>query len=237
MRTVLVTGGAGGLGSAIARLHLSMGDTVWALDLRENDVSRELSANDRFRFLPCDISSTESVRCAVLPRLEEIGRLDFLYSCAGIYNFADKALLPETDLDRAAKMYDINAVGFLRVVQAVFPAIQDGTHILCVTSEAGSVSMNWRSGEYNYCMSKAAENMACAILRHHYQDAGQNTRVICLHPGWLRTAMGGEDAFKNPDRSVAPEDSAKAIVDLALGMDRLPADQNYLDYLGNRYTW
>ena len=154
MRNVLVTGGAGGLGMAIVRRHLNFGDRVWALDLRENDAMRKLlEGNDRLSFIPCDISSTGSVRQALIPRLEEIGRLDLLYSCAGIYRFDDKVKLPETNLDNAARMFDINAVGFLRVVQALFAAIQNGTHILCVTSEAGSISENWRAIEYNYCMS------------------------------------------------------------------------------------
>ena len=238
MRKIFVTGGTGGLGLAIVRRHLHLGDAVWAMDLRETEEMRELlKENANLRFIPCDISATENVRAALEPCLERIGRLDFLYSCAGVYNFADKVQLPQTELDRAANMYNINAVGFLRVVQALFAAIQDGSHILCVTSEAGSVSRNWRSGEYNYCMSKAAENMACAILRHHYEEIGQNTRVICLHPGWLRTAMGGADAFKKLDQSVSPEDSAAGIVGIALDIDSIPADMNYMDYKRAAYTW
>lgn len=238
MKTVFVTGGTGGLGLAIVKHHLCAGDCVWALDLRETPEMRKLVAeNGRLHFIACDISATENVRAAIEPHVQAIGKLDFLYSCAGIYRFADKVRLPETDLDRAADMYNINAVGFLRVVQALFDGIQDGSHILCVTSEAGSVSMNWRSIEYNYCMSKAGENMACAILRHHYEEIGQNTRVICLHPGWLRTAMGGEDAFKKLDQSVSPEDSAAGIVGIALDIDSIPKDQNYMDYRRKSYTW
>lgn len=79
--------------------------------------------------------------------------------------------------------------------------------------------------------------MACAILRRHFEEIGQNTRVICLHPGWLRTSMGGPEAFKNPDRSVSPEDSAAGIIGIAMDIENIPADQNYMDYKRELYTW
>ena len=154
-----------------------------------------------------------------------------------VYDFADKVQLPETDLDHAGAMYNINAVGFLRVVQALFPIIRDGTDILCVTSEAGSMSANWRSREYSYCMSKAAENMACVLLQKHYDEEGQRTRVMCLHPGWVRSAMGGEEAKKHPEMSVSPEDSAEALVGIALDLDGIPKDCMYMDYQRKPYSW
>ena len=238
MRKIFVTGGAGGLGMAIVRKHLSLGDRVWAADVKSNREMERLAAEEgRLTFLLCDVASTESVRETLLPLLDEIGRLDFLYSCAGVYDFADKVQLPETDLDHAGAMYNINAVGFLRVVQALFPIIRDGTDILCVTSEAGSMSANWRSREYSYCMSKAAENMACVLLQKHYEEAGQRTRVMCLHPGWVRSAMGGEEAKKHPEMSVSPEDSAEALVGIALDLDNIPKDCMYMDYQRKPYSW
>ena len=94
MRKIFVTGGAGGLGMAIVRKHLSLGDRVWAADVKSNREMERLAAEEgRLTFLLCDVASTESVRETLLPLLDEIGRLDFLYSCAGVYDFADKVQL------------------------------------------------------------------------------------------------------------------------------------------------
>ena len=238
MKKIFVTGGAGGLGMAIVREHLRAGDRVWALDRHSNPRMDELlAAEPDLQFILCDISRTANVRAAVGPLVPEIGRLDLLYSCAGIFRFEEKAPLPETDLDNAASMYDVNAVGFLRVVQALLPAIGDGTGIMCVTSEAGSIGENWRSAEYSYCMSKAAENMACVLLQKHFDNAGLKTRVLCLHPGWLRTAMGGEEALKHPEASIEPEESAACLVGIARDLDSIPKDCMYMDWLRRPYRW
>ena len=239
-RKVFVTGGAGGLGMCIVKRHLAMGDRVWALDMNSSPQTRELSASsENVTFIRCDITETANVVAAIGPLLAEIDRLDYLYSCAGIYRFEDKELLPNTILDDAASMYEVNAVGYLRVVQALLGVIRDGCVIMCVTSEAGSVSENWRSAEYNYCMSKAAQNMANVILYQYFsKDLGhKNTRVLCLHPGWLRTSMGGPEAFKNPDRSVAPEECADAIVDIAQDIHNIPRERMFMDYLRNDIGW
>lgn len=238
MRNIMVTGAASGLGLALTTLHLESGDRVWALSRRESaDIERLKRECESLTFIACDISKTEYVKCALEPYAEAIGKLDCLYACAGVYSPADKVSLVETDLDKAAAMYDINAVGFLRVVQAVYDAIEDKTVIICISSEAGSISQNWRCMEYSYCMSKAAENMACVILQKHYDEIGQGTRVLCVHPGWMRTKMGGPEAFQRLDESVSPERSAECIANIALHIDDIPKGLMYMDYQRKPYSW
>ena len=237
-KKILVTGGAGGLGLAIVDRHLSFGDKVWALDIETSPGLSALSAREsNITFIKCDISKTADVQAALKDITPVIGKLDILYSCAGIYKFEDKKLLPETILDNAAIMYEINAVGFLRVVQELLCTLRDGSVIMCITSEAGSVCENWRDAEYNYCMSKAAENMACVILQKHFDNIAQDTRVMCIHPGWMRTAIGGKAAFENPESSVAPEVSAEGIVGIALDVDNIPKERMYMDYKRMDINW
>jgi len=237
-KKILVTGGAGGLGLAIVKRHLSLGDKVWALDIEASPgFSALFEKESNLTFIKCDISKTANVQAAFKDITPGIGKLDILYSCAGIYSFEDKKLLPETILDNAAIMYEINAVGFLRIVQELLCTLQDGSVIMCITSEAGSVSENWRDAEYNYCMSKAAENMACVILQKYFDNIPQNTRIICIHPGWLRTPMGGKAAFENPESSVSPEDSAEGIIAIALDIENIPKERMYMDYKRNDINW
>lgn len=235
-KKVFVTGGGGGLGLAIVQRHLELGDTVWALDIRQSPECAALPG-DHFHFISCDISRTDRVKAALQDLLPTLYPLDYFYSCAGIYRFEDKVPLPQTDLDQAAAMYEINTIGFLRVVQALLPALENHSVLLCVTSEAGSIAENWRCGEYSYCLSKAAQNMACALLQKHFEEQQQQVRVLCLHPGWLRTAMGGPDSFIHTESSVSPQDSALALVDIALDIDNIPKEQRYMDYLRNPIQW
>ncbi len=237
-KKVVVTGGAGGLGLCIAKKHASLGDYVFIIDVKETpELDAFLKENPKSEFQKCNISRTENVKAAFKPFVKHTKHLDYLYSCAGIFRHIEKVPLPELDLDKAGLMYEINAVGPMRVVQALWDTIGDGSVLMMITSEAGSVSMNWRSQEYNYCMSKAAENMGCVILQHHFSEMKQNTRVMCLHPGWMRTAMGGEEALKNLENSIAPEDSAEAIVGIALDIESIPPENMYMDYKRKLLTW
>ena len=75
------------------------------------------------------------------------------------------------------------------------------------------------------------------MLQKHFEDAGQASRVICLHPGWLRTDMGGEEAFRHPELSVSPEESAEGIIGIAMDIDNIPRGCMYMDYRRNPYRW
>jgi len=237
-KQIFITGGAGGLGIALAKRHLSLGDRVWVLDIEETpELTDALSKSDKISFIKCDISRDAYVQEALKDIAPKIGIIDYFYSCAGIFRIEERVPLPELNLDDSASMYEVNAVGFLRIVQALFNSLQAGSVIMCVTSEAGSLGECPRGEEFNYCMSKAAQNMACVLLQNHYNKVDLNVRVMCIHPGWLRTKMGGEAAMANPDRSVAPEDSAEAIVDIALDIENIPKERMYMDYMRVDLAW
>jgi NAD(P)-dependent dehydrogenase (short-subunit alcohol dehydrogenase family) len=99
-------------------------------------------------------------------------------------------------------MYDINALGPVRVLAAAAPLLHKGSVVLNVTSEAGSVGDCKRESEYGYCMSKAAENMASKIFSNEYRARGvrvvlANGRIspraaeqVFHHPGGKRRGAG-----------------------------------------------
>lgn len=236
-KQIIVTGGCGGLGTEIVTAHLLQGDCVTALDLKITpEMTALLDSYENLRFIPCDISSTEDVTKSVADKFSSADKIDILYHTVGIYRFQDKVYLPDTDLDSMGTMYNINAVGFLRVLKTLWNQF-DHTAIICITSEAGSIGNNFRSWEYGYCMSKCAENMAAAIAQHHFNELENGSRIMCLHPGWLRTKMGGTDAFLHPEESVAPAESARCIKYIAENINTFPKDLMYMDYKQTPLKW
>lgn len=229
---VVVTGG---LGIEIVKQHVAAGDKVWALDLKESQAMTALRAEvpeSLLKFIPCDISSTENVKAGMETVAAVADKIDRIYSCAGICRPQDRVPLGETDLDAIAKVVDINAVGFLRVVKELLPKIGEDCAIVCVTSEAASIANNHRSQEYSYGMSKCAENMACVILQRYFDENIPGARVVCLHPGWLKTQMGGGEMAE-----IRPEDSARDLIGIAKEIETISRDQMFIDHKRVPMAW
>ena len=232
---VIVTGGAGGLGIEIVKQHLGSGDRVWALDLKDNMGMETLKMNtpkDQFSFISCDISSTQSVKEGLKDVIFSVDKIERIYSCAGICRPQDRVPLEETDLDAIARVVDVNAVGLLRVVKELLPKLKRDCVIVCVTSEAASLANNHRSQEYSYSMSKCAENMACVILQQYFDESLEGARVVCLHPGWLKTQMGGGEMAE-----IRPEESAGDLISIADEIHMIPRENMFMDHQRNPMAW
>ena len=238
MGTVLVTGAGRGLGLALVKEHRKLGDKVFAWDCRMTEELREASKDDDNIFVSeADISSTDSVNKA----MEYVGSLsdniDIVYNNAGIYykGFHDEGRreIIDYDFDSALDMYSINAVGAFRVVKALLKLelLHSGATVCITSSEAGSVggSPNFRTSEYTYCMSKAALNKGATLL---YNDIGRKgMRVICFHPGWMKTAMGGAGAIQ------PPEDTARAFMKYTLDFNSTSRDNMFMKFDETPLGW
>ncbi|MGE5597810.1 MAG: SDR family oxidoreductase [Bacteroidota bacterium] len=230
--TVLITGADEGLGLALAKRFLAGGYTVLAGQYR-SDLSSlaELAARSPdLRTIPLDVTSEASVRAAAAEAELCSSRLDVLINNAGIHPPASNNALPLVDFAAMERTLAVNAIGPLRVVQRFLPLVLAGEKKLLVniSSEAGSIGACRRKAEFDYCMSKAALNMQSKILQNYLRDIG--VKVLALHPGWMRTAMGG------PDADLAPEEAADAIYNLAAAPPPLDGPI-YLDYLGREMPW
>jgi len=158
--------------------------------------------------------------------------LDILINNAGVFFSQTKLPLAEVDLDdgHLESMMAVNAFGPLRVTRQFLPLLEKGRlkRIVNISSEAGSISDCGRDSWFGYCMSKAALNMQCGILQRHLKPKG--FKVLAIHPGWLRTDMGGAEA------DLDPEVSAEAIFGLATRKWSLD-DPIYMDYTGKPLNW
>ncbi|HOH37319.1 MAG TPA: SDR family NAD(P)-dependent oxidoreductase, partial [Spirochaetota bacterium] len=158
------------------------------------------------------------------------GSIDILLNNAGVHFEESYSSLEDVNFDVALKTHNINSLGPLRTVKSFLPFIKNGEKklILNISSEAGSLSDCWREKEFDYCMSKAALNMQSILLQNYLKK--DRIKVIAVHPGWMRTDMGGSKA------DIDSKESADEIFSLA-EKDFALNDPIYMDYKGRIMHW
>jgi len=234
-KSVAVTGAGQGLGFSLTKRHLELGDRVYAFEVNITDQLRNLAqTHEKLQIFHCDLASTASVTEATAAMLAAEERLDFLYNNAGLFRFEDRCGLAETDIDAGMIMMQVNAVGLLRMCKAVIGKLAAGSIVVNITSESGSIGGCYRAVEYMYGMSKSAANMAAMLLKNEVAERG--VRVICFHPGWVRSAMGGDAAAASP-YSVSPDESAANIVKYAVNPETIPEGVDFMEHTGKPLPW
>lgn len=226
-QTVLITGAGRGLGLALTQVFLEAGFRVVAGERKPaRELDRLKTAHEaRLSRVTLDQSSTESVRAAAAAVASTLdGGLDVLINNAAILPSAGRGTLEELDVDAGLEVLDVNALGPLRVAQAFLPLLERGERklIVNVSSEAGSIGDCWRKDEFPYCMSKAALNMQSAILQNALTPRGFS--LLAVHPGWIRSDMGG------PKADLAPKEAADALFSLIAA--RAADAPLFVDYTG-----
>ncbi len=236
--TVFVTGGDRGLGFALCAELLAQDWQVFAGQYMPEwlDLSTLVSQYPQtLHIVPLDVTSPESARSAAQTVAALTDHVDVLINNAGIYSpTARRPIREPQDYPEMHRLYDVNALGPLRVVQA-FLSLMDrgGLKRLCfVSSEAGSIARAERTAWFGYCMSKAALNMGVKILFNDLHPQGYTFRAY--HPGWIRSYMTGE---KNMEATLEPEEAAAKAIPIFLGRQ---GDENRLvlvDHEGNEWPW
>ena len=141
-RAALVTGGGGGIGSAIAQALVSDGRAVIVADLdleKALAVAQSLDGSDvRAGAVQIDITDPASVQRAVAEAADVVGAVDILVNCAG-WELAREFV--DTDDDYVYRNLDINFVGMTRVTRAVLPSmVKSGWgRVVNIASEAGRI--------------------------------------------------------------------------------------------------
>ncbi len=178
--------------------------------------------------LPLDVADPRSIAAlaAELPLIADELRLGLLVNCAGVLHSGERfGHLSATVLEDSLRT---NAVGPLLLTQALAPWLVDGATVANLSSQLGSISGVGRFGTPSYAISKAAQNMATAQLAQALGPRG--IIVLALHPGWVRTQMGGDHA------TVAPGDSAAGLLQVIAGATQAQSG-HFLDWQGNTLPW
>ncbi|MFE9045222.1 SDR family NAD(P)-dependent oxidoreductase [Streptomyces sp. NPDC012421] len=196
-RRAFVTGGAQGIGLAIARRLASAGALVAVTDLDETGakaVASELGGGSVG--LRCDVRSAEEVRAAVDAAVTALGGLDLVVNNAGIEIAAP---ITELGADDFMRVLDVNAGGAFRVTQAAVPALAaaGGGAIVNMASVAGTKGGPLLSA---YCASKAAVIRLTESAAIELRQAGIRVNAVC--PGIVSTAMA--ERLVEPVNGVSP---------------------------------
>ena len=191
----LVTGANRGIGLEFVRRLLALGHTVHATARDPARASVLAGLTPHVHAL--DVGDEGSI-ARLAAALREV---DVVINNAG--TIGDEASpLGEQTLAGLSAAFAINAAGPLLLTQALLPAIGRGKRKLVVhiTSRMGSIGDNSSGGYYSYRMSKAALNMASKSLALDLAPKGIIS--VVMHPGWVKTDMGGAGATLTPEESV-----------------------------------
>jgi len=222
--TVLVTGANRGIGLELVRQMRARGHQVIGT-ARKPEQAIELKETGA-RVVQLDVIDSNSIR--VMAQQLQGQRIDLLINNAGMLGHNAQSFA-ETDFDQVLATFDVNSLGPMRVTQALLPNILAGSGktVIQISSTMGSIANN-SGGYYGYRASKAALNMLNSSLALELADNGITS--VVMHPGWVQTRLGGENA------AITVEDSVTGMMQVIAGLG--PEDSGrFLDYQGEELPW
>jgi len=181
-RTWFITGAARGIGAAIARAAIGVGDTVVATARDPAKVTQAIEAPaDRLLALPLDVTNAVQVQAMVEAAIGQFGRIDVLVNNAG---YGQLGIFEENEPGDAERQFATNVFGLFNVTRAVLPTMrrQRAGHIFNLSSIAG---MRGGPGGGIYCSSKHAVEGLSESLSHEVASFG--IHVTLVEPGFFRT--------------------------------------------------
>jgi len=241
MPSVLITGANRGLGFGLTKLYAADGWRIFAC-CRDPNKAKELNdlvakSAGKLTVHKLDVEDHASID-ATAQQLKGQA-IDVLLNVAGYYGpkiVTEPGGLQqfgESDYADWARIYKVNVMGPMKLAEALIESVAASTQkkIVNISSIVGSIGIigNGMGGNmYGYRASKAALN---AITRTMAEDLkSRGVTVVPLHPGWVRTDMGGPAADIDPDTSVT---GMKKVID---GLK--PADSGkFMVYDGSTLPW
>lgn len=219
---ILITGTSRGIGLELTRQALQRGDSVVAI-ARTPESSKGLlelkkQFNGTLELVAMDVTSETAPQIIA----DVVGKeLDVLINNAGV-------LLNGENSSDFMESFRVNSVAPFLLTKALLPALKNSSQpkVIHITSKMGSIDDNTSGGYSAYRASKTALNMInkCISLDNPWLTS------VVVHPGWVKTDMGGEAAPTLPDRS------AKGIWEVALSLKPTQTGK-FFEFTGKEIPW
>lgn len=204
MKTVLVTGANRGIGLEFVKQYASDGWRVLACC--RNPVKavalNALAAQHKRHVVVYSLDVAEYEKIESLSRELSDESIDLLINNAGIYPTSRSDGFGATDYDAWASAFHVNTMAPLKMAESFIQQVTKSQlkTFVTITSKMGSVADNRGGGSYVYRSSKSAVNMVMKSLAIDLESTGVIS--VLLHPGWVRTDMGGPNGLISTEQSV-----------------------------------
>ena len=205
METTLITGANRGIGLEFSRQLAEDGWCVLACsrDLEKSDALNKLAAEYPERITLYALDVTDHGQIKKLSQTLANKPIDLLINNAGVFPDINDRSFGQTDYDAWAYAFLVNTMAPLKMAEAFITQIAQSNRktIVTITSKMGSVADNGRGGSYIYRSSKSAVNMVVKSIAIDLKSNGIIS--VLLHPGWVRTDMGGPSGLISVEQSVS----------------------------------
>lgn len=228
-KQVMITGANRGIGLEFVNHYLPRSERIFACCRKPTlaDALQDLTTqHSNIEIIQLDVTEHKDIQALI----EHIGDepLDLLVNNAGVGAPRDTQAVLDTEL--WTKVFAINTIAPIQIASKLLPNLQRSNQktVAFITSKMGSISDNTSGGATIYRSSKAALNAAVRSFAIDHQNSGVISGL--LHPGWVRTDMGGPNGLIDVHTSVAG---------MADFLENLSPDQNahFYDYQDKPIPW
>lgn len=215
---VVVTGGAAGIGKAVAQLFMAEGALVAVIDRDPGGAPEGATA------LQADVTSDSGVNAAIISFGSKHGRIDVLVANAGV---SYPATVEDGPLEDWQRILDINVLGYVRATRAALPFLRRSQHAAIVNMSSCTAATGLRRRVLYSATKGAIEAMTRAMAADLLHEG---IRVNCVSPGTVDTPLIGKLIVEAQDPAlqrevynqrqptgfmVSPEEVAHAVLYLA----------------------
>ena len=225
MKTAVITGASRGIGSEFVVRLLDRGWRVYA-GYRQDMHRLDLLENENLFTCQLDVTDNDSI-AAFANTIEH--RVDLLINNAGVPDGRWRNI-KEIDDEWALDVININSIGPVRLVRSLYDKMGGDTFstVVMMSSLMGSIDDCHSGRSYAYRASKTALNMFTVAMKKEALE--DNISFLILHPGWVKTRMGGENA------PVEMETSVDGMMEL-IGKHTLEDSGRFVQYDGVDLPW
>ena len=208
MKTVLITGAGSGVGEALKEVFNKHEWEVIALAHEDLDIAEQKSIEELIKKLQ--------------------GKpIDVLINCAGVYDGPADGDSTVTTIDSTTKVFLVNTIGPKILADLLLPNLLKGKEKLIVTISSVMSTYfkldDYAARHWSYGASKMAVNYAMISFTKEHPEI----KSVLIHPGWVKTKIGGIDAV------ITPNESAVGIYKLIINHQSSLLNGKLIDYQGN----